>query len=134
MELAVMDGTALHTYVPGLSICGKTGTSENFANINGKREQLEDHSVFMGFAPKYNPKIAIAIFVENAGFGGDVAAPLGSLMIEKYLNGEIVFYRQWLQRKLVAMDLVNKSPMVPGKKQKPTKQDSLSMKTDTTSL
>ena len=88
----------------------------------------------MGFAPKYNPKIAIAIFVENAGFGGDVAAPLGSLMIEKYLNGEIVFYRQWLQRKLVAMDLVNKSPIVPGKKQKQSKQDSLSMKTDTTSF
>lgn len=115
MELAVMDGTALHTYVPGLSICGKTGTSENFTIIKGKRVQLEDNSVFMGFAPKYNPKIAIAVYVENAGFGGDVAAPLGSLMIEKYLNGEIAFYREWLQRKLISMDLISKSPVVPGK-------------------
>lgn len=134
MELAVMDGTALHTYVPGLSICGKTGTSENFAYIKGKRVQLEDNSVFMGFAPKYNPKIAIAVYVENAGFGGDVAAPLGSLMIEKYLNGEIVFYRKWLENKLKSMDLISKSPVIPGKKEKENKSDSLMIKTDTTSL
>lgn len=135
MELAVMDGTALHTYVPGLSICGKTGTSENFTIINGKRVQLKDNSVFMGFAPKYNPKIAIAVYVENAGFGGDVAAPLGSLVIEKYLNGEIAFYRAGLQRKLEAMDLNSISPVVADKKAKnPQSQDSLSVKKDTTKI
>ena len=56
MELAVMDGTALHTYVPGLSICGKTGTSENFANINGKREQLEDQLGIYGICTKIQSK------------------------------------------------------------------------------
>jgi penicillin-binding protein 2 len=135
MELAVMDGTALNTYVPGLSICGKTGTSENFTIINGKRVQLKDNSVFMGFAPKYNPKIAIAVYVENAGFGGDVAAPLGSLVIEKYLNDEIAFYRAGLQRKLEAMDLNSISPVVADKKAKiPQNQDSLSVKKDTTKI
>lgn len=135
MELAVMDGTALHTYVPGLSICGKTGTSENFKIIKGKRVQLKDNSVFMGFAPKYNPKIAIAVYVENAGFGGDVAAPLGSLVIEKYLNGEIAFYRTGLQRKLEAMDLNSISPVIADKKSKiPQSQDSVSVKKDTTKI
>jgi penicillin-binding protein 2 len=134
MELAVIDGTALHTYVPGLSICGKTGTSENFTIIKGKKVQLEDNSVFMGFAPKNNPKIAIAVYVENAGFGGDVAAPLGSLMIEKYLNGEIAFYREWLQNKLISMDLISKSPFIPGKKTNETQKDSTMIKKDTISL
>ena len=135
MELAVMDGTALHTYVPGLSICGKTGTSENFKIIKGKRVQLKDNSVFMGFAPKYNPKIAIAVYVENAGFGGDVAAPLGSLVIEKYLNGQIAFYRTGLQRKLEAMDLNSISPVIADKKSKiPQSQDTVSIKKDTTKI
>lgn len=135
MELAVMDGTALHTYVPGLSICGKTGTSENFKIIKGKRVQLKDNSVFMGFAPKYNPKIAIAVYVENAGFGGDVAAPLGSLVIEKYLNGQIAFYRTGLQRKLEAMDLNSISPVIADKKSKiPQSQDSVLVKKDTTKI
>jgi penicillin-binding protein 2 len=62
-------------------VCGKTGTAQN---PHGR-----DHSVFIAFAPKENPKIAIAVYVENAGFGATYAAPIASLMIEKYLRHEI---------------------------------------------
>ncbi|TRX21071.1 penicillin-binding protein 2 [Flavobacterium franklandianum] len=82
-------GTAAGLRVEGIEICGKTGTAENFAKINGKRTQLEDHSIFVAFAPKDNPKIAIAILVENGGFGSTIAGPIASLMIEKYLRGKI---------------------------------------------
>mgnify|MGYP001160185834 CR=1 FL=1 len=82
-------GTAAGLRVEGIDICGKTGTAENFAKINGKRTQLEDHSIFVAFAPKDNPKIAIAILVENGGFGSTIAGPIASLMIEKYLRGKI---------------------------------------------
>ena len=82
-------GTAAGLKVEGIDICGKTGTAENFAKINGKRTQLEDHSIFVAFAPKDNPKIAIAILVENGGFGSTIAGPIASLMIEKYIRGKI---------------------------------------------
>jgi penicillin-binding protein 2 len=82
-------GTGRFSQVKGLQICGKTGTSENYAVVNGERVKLEDHSILVAFAPKDNPKIAIAIFVENGGYGSTIAAPIASLMIEKYLNGEI---------------------------------------------
>ena len=82
-------GTGKWSQVKGIEICGKTGTSENYTVVNGKRIKLEDHSILVAFAPKDNPKIAIAIFVENGGYGSRIAAPITSLMIEKYLNGEI---------------------------------------------
>ena len=82
-------GTGKWSQVKGIDICGKTGTSENYTVVNGKRIKLEDHSILVAFAPKDNPKIAIAIFVENGGYGSRIAAPITSLMIEKYLNGEI---------------------------------------------
>ncbi|HLN95433.1 MAG TPA: penicillin-binding protein 2 [Flavobacterium sp.] len=82
-------GTASHLRVEGINICGKTGTAENFAKIGGKRIQLKDHSIFVAFAPMENPKIAIAVFVENGGFGATIAGPIASLMIEKYLRGKI---------------------------------------------
>ena len=82
-------GTAAHLQVPGIEICGKTGTAENFVRIDGKRMQLTDHSMFVAFAPKDNPKIAIAVFVENGYWGGRWAGRIASLMIEKYLKGEI---------------------------------------------
>jgi penicillin-binding protein 2 len=71
-------GTAGRVKLKGIVICGKTGTVQN--------EPKEDHAVFVCFAPKVNPKIAMAVYVENAGFGGTWAAPIASLMIEKYLN------------------------------------------------
>jgi len=82
-------GTAHGLNVEGIDICGKTGTAENFAKINGVRTKLEDHSIFVAFAPKDNPKIAIAILVENGGFGSTIAGPIASLMIEKYLKHKI---------------------------------------------
>ncbi|AVI51080.1 penicillin-binding protein 2 [Pukyongia salina] len=82
-------GTASHLKVPGIEICGKTGTAENYTRVNGKRMQLTDHSVFIAFAPKDDPKIAIAVFVENGYWGSRWAGRIASLMIEKYLKGEI---------------------------------------------
>ena len=81
MEEVVNSGTATRARVDSIAVCGKTGTVEN--------PPLEDHSVFIAFAPKDNPKIAIGVIVENAGFGGTWAAPIASLMIEKYLKGSI---------------------------------------------
>ena len=74
-------GTANIAYIPGLDICGKTGTAQN--------PRGADHSVFICFAPMDHPKIAVAAFVENGGFGATWAAPMASLMVEKYLTGEI---------------------------------------------
>lgn len=82
-------GTASYLRIPGIEICGKTGTAENFTRINGKRVQLTDHSIFVAFAPKDNPKIAIAVFVENGYWGSRWAGRIAGLMIEKYLKGEI---------------------------------------------
>jgi penicillin-binding protein 2 len=82
-------GTAYYLKVEGIDICGKTGTAENFAKIDGKRTKLEDHSIFVAFAPKDNPKIAIAIMIENGGYGATIAGPIASLMIEKYLKQKI---------------------------------------------
>jgi penicillin-binding protein 2 len=81
MRLAVEAGTGYTAYVPGLDLCGKTGTAQN---PHGK-----DHSVFVGFAPWYDPKIAVAVIVENAGWGATWAAPIASLVAEKYLKGTI---------------------------------------------
>ena len=82
-------GTAFALRVEGIDICGKTGTAENYAKIGGQRVKLEDHSIFVAFAPKDNPKIAIAILVENGGYGAAIAGPIASLMIEKYLRKKI---------------------------------------------
>ncbi|GGI56823.1 penicillin-binding protein 2 [Winogradskyella haliclonae] len=82
-------GTAKYVKVPGIEICGKTGTAENFAIIDSVKTQLTDHSIFVAFAPKDNPKIAIAVFIENGYFGSRFAGKMASLMIEKYLKNEI---------------------------------------------
>lgn len=82
-------GTAYYLGVDNIEICGKTGTAENFTRVNGKRVKLQDHSIFVAFAPKVNPKIAIAVFVENGGFGATIAGPITTLMIEKYIKKEI---------------------------------------------
>ncbi len=82
-------GTASHIQIPGIEICGKTGTAENYIRIDGKRMQLTDHSIFVAFAPKDDPKIAIAVFVENGYWGSRWAGRIAGLMIEKYIKGEI---------------------------------------------
>jgi penicillin-binding protein 2 len=80
MRQAVTSGTCRAADIPGVDVCGKTGTAQN----KGK-----DHSVFMGFAPMNNPKIAIAVYVENGGFGAKYGVPIGALLMEKYLTGEL---------------------------------------------
>ena len=80
MRAAVLGGTCRGAAIPGIEVCGKTGTAQN----RGK-----DHSAFMGFAPMNNPKIAIAVYVENGGFGAVYGVPIGKLIMEKYLKGEL---------------------------------------------
>ena len=100
MEAAVNggEGTASSVSVKDIIICGKTGTAQN--------PHGEDHSVFIAFAPKDNPKIAIAVYVENAGFGSTMAAPVASLMIEKYLKGEIS--NKWLEQNFLNLNMIKK--------------------------
>lgn len=82
-------GTAQGLQVSGIEIAGKTGTAENFARVGGKIRQLTDHSIFIAFAPVKEPKIAIAVFVENGYWGNRWAGKIASLLIEKYLKGTI---------------------------------------------
>jgi penicillin-binding protein 2 len=98
-------GTAKSLRVEGIDICGKTGTAENFAKIGGRKIQMKDHSIFVAFAPKDNPKIAIAILVENGGFGATIAGPIASLMIEKYLRGTIT--RTDLEKRILEKSLAS---------------------------
>ena len=103
MNMAYLAGTARRTQIDGINIAAKTGTAENFIRVNGKRMQLTDHSIFVAFAPVEDPKIAIAVFVENGYYGARVAGPIASLMIEKYLKGEVFrcdFERQMLEKSL----------------------------------
>ena len=80
MREAVLNGTCHAANLPGIEVCGKTGTAQN----RGK-----DHSAFMGFAPMHNPKIAVAVYVENGGFGAVYGVPIGALLMEKYLTGTL---------------------------------------------
>jgi penicillin-binding protein 2 len=86
MQAVVERGTAVSARIPGINICAKTGTAQNFTVIRGKKVELNENSMFVCFAPRENPKIAIAVVVENAGFGSTAAAPIASLLLEKYLN------------------------------------------------
>lgn len=93
MRQAVLGGTCRSANLPGIEVCGKTGTAQN---PHGK-----DHSAFMGFAPYENPKIAICVYVENAGFGAAYGVPIGSLMMEKYLTGQISAARKGLEERML---------------------------------
>ncbi|NLA50465.1 MAG: penicillin-binding protein 2, partial [Bacteroidales bacterium] len=101
MEAAVNGGAGATGRIAAMSdviVCGKTGTAQN---PHGK-----DHSVFVAFAPKDNPEIAIAVYVENSGFGATYAAPVASLMIEKYLKGEISAVSGWKEQRILELDLI----------------------------
>lgn len=90
MEAVLTGGTARRWNIPGIAMCGKTGTAENY--YRGKK--MEEHSWFVCFAPKDNPKIAVAVLVQNAGQGAQYAAPIASLMVEQYMNDTISKKRQ----------------------------------------
>lgn len=96
-------GTAAHLQVKDIEICGKTGTAENFIKIDSVRTQLTDHSIFVAFAPKDDPKIAISVFVENGYWGGRYAGRIASLMIEKYIKDSIT--RKDLERWILTHSL-----------------------------
>ena len=91
--MAVLGGTCRAADLPGIEVAGKTGTAQN---PHGR-----DHSAFMGFAPYDNPKIAVAVYVENAGFGATFGVPIGSLVMEKYLNGSISPARKPLEQRML---------------------------------
>ena len=80
MRAAVLGGTCRGGAIPGIEVCGKTGTAQNHGR---------DHSIFMGFAPMHNPRIAVSVYVENGGFGAVYGVPIGSLIMEQYLNGKL---------------------------------------------
>jgi penicillin-binding protein 2 len=93
--------TASIAAVEGLDICGKTGTAQN--------PHGDDHSVFICFAPMDNPKIAVAAYIENGGFGASYAAPIASLLTEKYLNKEISANRKELEKRMKNSNLLHKA-------------------------
>ena len=80
MRRAVTGGTCRGANIPDVEVCGKTGTAQN---------RGRDHSAFMGFAPMNEPKIAVAVYVENGGFGAVYGVPIGGLIMEKYLKGKL---------------------------------------------
>lgn len=89
-------GTARRARIDSVTVCGKTGTAQN--------PHGEDHSVFIAFAPKDNPQIAVAVYVENAGFGGTWAAPIASLVIERYLTGKV---NELKEKRILEANLLN---------------------------
>lgn len=109
--LGMMDvvdhGTGTVAKMEGVEVCAKTGTVENYAMLNGVRTKLQNHSMFVAFAPRVHPKIAIAVTVENAGYGATWAGPVASLMIEKYLNDTIAKRRLPLQEKMLKGNVIN---------------------------
>ncbi len=107
LRQVVEAGTAVESKVEGISLCGKTGTVQN--------NHGDNHSVFAGFAPKETPKIAIAVIVENAGFGAKYAGPIASLMVEKYLNDTIATKRLEKEKKIKEINLLYKYQQGGGK-------------------
>jgi len=102
MERVVIAGTGRSALIPDITVCGKTGTVENPHGI--------DHSTFIAFAPKENPQIAIAVYVENSGWGSSYAAPIASLIIEKYIKKEIQSeHRKSLEKAMMSANLMQKN-------------------------
>jgi penicillin-binding protein 2 len=95
------ESTARIARIPDITICGKTGTAQN--------PHGADHSIFIAFAPKDDPQIAIAVYIENAGFGSSSAAPIASLISELYINGSIHPSRKWLEERMLNLNLTGKN-------------------------
>lgn len=101
MRMAVLGGTCKGANLPDIEVAGKTGTAQN--------PHGPDHSAFMGFAPYENPRIAVAVYVENAGFGATFGVPIGSLIIEKYLNGTISPSRKYIEERMLQSNTIGYS-------------------------
>lgn len=98
MRMAVTGGTCRLANLPDIEVCGKTGTAQN---PHGK-----DHSAFIGFAPYHDPKIAVCVYVENAGFGATFGVPIGSLVMEKYLTGHISPSRKYIEERMLSSNTI----------------------------
>ncbi len=98
-------GTARIAKINGINVAGKTGTVENFILIENEKKQLTDHSTFIAFAPAEDPKIAVSVFIENGYWGSRWAAPIASLIIEKYLKEDVG--RKWLENRMVNGSLID---------------------------
>lgn len=120
MQDVIEAGTGRVARIDRIPMAGKTGTAENYGIINGKREKLEDHSWFVCFAPRDNPKIAVAVIIENAGFGATWAGPIARMVIEKYLNDSLS-----AKSKLDSARIAEKEIILPVVKAKRMRLDSL---------
>ena len=124
VQMAMQDvtesGTGKVAKIDGIAVGSKTGTAENYGIIYGKREKLKDHSWFVCFAPRENPKIAVAVIVENAGFGGTWAGPMAGLIMEKYLKDTLSAIR-WKEVERIE----NQEIILPIVKAKRNRLDSL---------
>ena len=98
MRMAVTGGTCRLANLPDIEVCGKTGTAQN---PHGR-----DHSAFIGFAPYRDPKIAVCVYVENAGFGATYGVPIGSLVMEKYLTGQISPARKHIEQRMLESNTI----------------------------
>ena len=107
MRMAVTGGTCRGANIAGWEVCGKTGTAQN---PHGR-----DHSAFMGFAPMSDPKIAVAVYVENAGFGATFGVPIGAVMMEQYLNGKLSPAREAVANRMANTSLYS-AKLYGGKK------------------
>ena len=101
MRMAVTSGTCRIANLKNIEVCGKTGTAQN---PHGK-----DHSAFIGFAPYHNPKIAVCVYVENAGFGASYGVPIGSLVMEKYLTDTIAPERKGMEINMLKSNTIKDS-------------------------
>ncbi|MDE7073662.1 MAG: penicillin-binding protein 2, partial [Odoribacter sp.] len=104
MAMAATGGTARGARIDSVEICGKTGTAQN--------PHGEDHSIFMAFAPRENPRIVISIYIENGGFGAQYAVPIGGLIMEKYLKGEISPRKKALEQRMLNANLIAPKPKI----------------------
>jgi penicillin-binding protein 2 len=106
MQDVVEIGTARPAMIKGINLCAKTGTAQNVRILDGKKVELNENSMFICFAPRENPKIAIAVVVENAGFGSRWAGRIASLMVEKYLNDTISTERKKIVEEIAGTNLM----------------------------
>ncbi|WP_233522105.1 penicillin-binding protein 2 [Chitinophaga silvatica] len=115
MEDVIEHGTGRGAQMNGIAVCGKTGTAQNRGIVNGKAVDLKDHSVFVAFAPRDNPKIAIAVIVENAGTGATFAVPIANLMMEKYLRDTLPLSKQPIMKRMLETTTIQLSKLETSK-------------------
>jgi penicillin-binding protein 2 len=107
MQDVVTGGTAKVAQIAGINVCAKTGTAENYKILDHRRIKLKNNSMFVCFAPKENPKIAIAVVVENAGFGATWAGPIARILLEKYLLDSLT------PKSVADLDRISKTNIMP---------------------